>query len=309
MSNGSKTTEVRWGAGLAHLFVVYVVWGSTYLAIRVAVREGSGIEPFMLGATRTLAAGVILLAWNRLRRQRIRPTKQEMITLVICGLLLWLGGNGMVNWAEQHADSGYAALLVGTMPLWVVLVESILDRRAPSLRLVGALVVGFAGLGILTYPELRTGGQADLLALIALLLAPLSWGVGSILQARRPVKLAPTASAAIQQLVGAAGFFLVASILGEPMIKPSGDAWYAWIYLVTAGSLIAFTSFIYTLRLLPTSVIMTYAYVNPVIAVFLGWLLLDEAVTGYTLTGALLILLGVAGVFHEKQAPAPKSNA
>jgi|GEM_PF-4110292 len=115
-----NTRPIRWGAGLAHLSVVYVVRGSTYLAIRVEVREGSGIEPFMLGATRTLAAGFLLLGWNILRRTKLRPTRREAATLLASGLLLWIGGNGLVNWAEQHADSGYAALLVGTMPLWVL---------------------------------------------------------------------------------------------------------------------------------------------------------------------------------------------
>jgi drug/metabolite transporter (DMT)-like permease len=297
-----ENKEVRWGAGLIHLFVVYVVWGSTYLAIRLAVREGSGMGPFLLGATRTLAAGTILLGWNMLRRNRLRPTRGEAFVLATSGLLLWLGGNGLVNWAEQHADSGYAALLIGTTPLWLAVVESLLDRRAPTFRLTAALLVGFAGLGLLTYPEIRHGGEADLLSLIALLLAPMSWVTGSVLLARRPVKLSPTLSSGYQQLTGSAGFFLVAWLLGEPMMNPTAEAWGAWAYLVVAGSVIAFTSYIFALRLLPPSVVMTYAYVNPVIAVFLGWLILDEPITGWTVGGTVLILLGIAGVFHEKRS-------
>jgi drug/metabolite transporter (DMT)-like permease len=281
--------------------VVYVVWGSTYLAIRVAVRDGSGIEPFMLGASRTLVAGLLLLAWNGLRRARIRPTRREAVILAASGLFLWLGGNGLVNWAVQHADSGYAALLIGTTPLWTAVVESLVDRRPPTFRLLGALILGFAGLGILTYPVLCAGGEADLLALIALLLAPLSWVLGSVLQSRRPVKLTATASSAYQQLAGCAGFILVAWIVGEPLMRPTAQAWCAWIYLVVAGSMVAFTSFIYALRLLPTPVVMTYAYVNPVIAVFLGWLFLAEPITGWTVGGTVMILLGVAGVFREKR--------
>lgn len=148
---------VSW-TGLFHLFVVYLVWGSTYLGIRVAVREGSGFPPFLLGASRTLTAAALLFAWNLLRRQRIRPCRNEWMTLLPAGLLLWVGGNGLVNWAEQRADSGYAALLVGAMPIWVVLMESLVDRRRPTLHLIGALIVcGPSGVGHRsTYvPQLR----------------------------------------------------------------------------------------------------------------------------------------------------------
>ena len=295
----NRAESVSW-AGIAHLCVVYAVWGSTYLAIRVAVRDGSGISPFFLGASRTLPAAVLLLGWNALRGSRLKPTPGEWLTLVVSGLLLWVGGNGLVNWAEQHADSGYAALLVGTTPMWVALVESVIDRRPPSLQLVLALGIGFGGLAVLTYPVLQKGGSADLHAIVALMFAPLSWGTGSILQARRPVRLSPSASSAYQQLFGGIGFALVSVLLLEPQPDPSPGAWLAWGYLLVAGSLIAFTSFIQALRLLPIRIVMTYAYVNPVIAVFLGWLVLGEAITAWTLAGTALVLLGVAGVFRVK---------
>ena len=125
-------------AGLAHLFVVYLVWGSTYLAIRVAVRDGSGFPPLLPGASRTLAAAVLLMLWNAARKSRMHPSREEWPALMVSGLLLWIGGNGLVNWAEQRADSGYAALLVGTTPMWVALVESAIDRRAPTWRMGAA---------------------------------------------------------------------------------------------------------------------------------------------------------------------------
>ncbi len=287
--------------GLANLLCVYVVWGSTYLAIRVAVRDG-GFAPFWLGATRTLTAGTLLLAWNLIRKSRVRPTRREWGTLVASGLLLWVGGNGLVNWGERRAASGYAALLVGTLPVWVAIVESVLDRRPPPARLAGAVLVGFAGLFVLSWPVLRTGGRADLAAVGALVLAPLSWGIGSLIQKRRPVSLSPTASSAIQQLVGGVGFVLVSLLLREPKMHPTGETWLAWSYLVAAGSLVAFTSYIQALRLLPTTLVMTYSYANPVIAVFLGWLLLGEPVTRWTAIGAALVLAGVAGVFRSRAA-------
>lgn len=298
---------VTW-AGLAHLFIVYLVWGSTYLAIRVAVREGSGFSPFFLGASRTLVAALALLGWNLLRRQRLRPTRREWATLVPAGLLMWVGGNGLVNWAERHADSGYAALLVGALPIWMVLMEAILDRKRPTYHLMGALVVGFAGLGVLTYPILQRSTGAGLAEAAALVLAPLCWGAGSIYQLRRPTGFGPTANSAWLQMVGCVGFVLVGWVLGEPRPTPTPAAWAAWGYLVAAGSILAFTSYLTALRRLPTSLVTTYTYVNPVIAVFLGWIILDEPITRWTIAGTALVLAGVAGAFQEKRVQSAKAR-
>jgi len=287
--------------GLFHLLVIYLIWGSTYLAIRVAVREGNGFEPFTLGAMRLLPASLILLVGARLRGVRVRPSRGEFVTLVISGLLLWIGGNGLVNWGEQRADSGYAALIVGALPIWTALYEAILDRRTPSVRLIGALLVGFSGLGVLTYPEIQGGRHADALSVIALLAAPMFWGMGMVLMARRPVKLGSMAIAGWQQLIGLGGFVLMVLLAGEKWHRPEPAAWGGLAYLIVAGSLIAFTSFMKVLKLLPTSIVSTYAYVNPVIAVFLGWLLLHEPLTVNTLAGAALVLLGVAGVFDDRR--------
>ncbi|MFH0882104.1 MAG: EamA family transporter [bacterium] len=288
-------------AGLFYLFVIYLVWGSTYLAIRVAVRGEGGFEPFTLGALRLLPASLILLMIARFRRSRLRPTRSEFITLTLSGLLLWIGGNGLVNWAEQRADSGYTALIVGALPMWTALYEAILDRRTPSMRLAGGLLVGFMGLGVLTYPEIHGGHHADALSVLALLAAPMFWGMGMILMARRPVKLGSMAIAGWQQLIGFVGFVIMLTLTGEKWHTPTAAAWGGWAYLVVAGSLIAFTSFMKVLKLLPTSIVSTYAYVNPVIAVFLGWLILRESLTFNTLVGATLVLLGVAGVFDDRR--------
>jgi drug/metabolite transporter (DMT)-like permease len=293
--------------GIAHLLAVYLIWGSTYLAIRVLVRDGGGFPPFLLGASRTLLAAACLLAWNALRRNRIRPTAAEWRTLVPAGLLMWVGGNGLVNFGEMRAASGYAALLVGTMPMWVALIEAIVDRRSPSLSLLGSLGIGFAGLGVLAWPVIRQGPTADLWSVVALVCAPLCWGLGSILQMRRSVGLGPTASAGVLQLVGGVGFVGLSLLLREPRPSPGPLAWAAWGYLVVAGSIFAFTSYLTALRLLPMRIVTTYSYANPVIAVFLGWLILGEKITGWTLGGTALVLAGIAGVFrtrfHGKKDP------
>ncbi len=287
-------------AGLLNLFVTYVVWGSTYLAIRVAVREGAGWGPFWLGATRTLAAAAVLFAFNALRGARLKPTRGELGILAATGILLWVGGNGAVNWAEQRIDSGLAALIVGTMPIWVALMESMIDRRRPSFLLSVSLVVGFAGLVVLTFPMLEDGVKSDLIGVVAVVFAAVSWGFGSIVVNRRPLKFDPIVISGWQQLIGGVGFTLIALMVSEPAPRPTPEAWAAWIYLVVFGSLLAYTCFVYALRLLPTTVVMTYAYVNPVIAVLLGWVILSEPITGYTLVGMALIVGGVYGVFRDK---------
>ena len=287
-------------AGLLSLLVLYVVWGSSYLAIRVAVREGSGWGPFWMGASRVVVAAAVLFLINSLRGVRLRPTGFEWGVLVVTGLLLWVGGNGAVIWAEQRVDSGLAALIVGTMPIWVAMMEAVIDRRPPSLLLVGSLLVGFAGLAVLTTPLLADGVSGDALGIAAVVFAAISWGMGSIILNRRPVKLDLLAVSAWQQLVGAAGFAVLALAVGERVPDPNPEGWAAWAYLVVFGSLLAYSCFVYAVKVLPTAVLMTYAYVNPAIAVALGWLILSEPVTGYTLAGMVLIIAGVVGVFRDK---------
>ncbi len=286
--------------GLLHLAVVYVVWGSTYLAIRVAVREGSGFPPFTMAGLRVLVAAALLLGWGALGRQRLRLKRDELVLLAGTGLLLWTGGNGLVTWAEQRAGSGLAALMVGTMPLWAAAYEYHLDRRPPSRALVISLLTGFAGVGLLTAPVLRHGVRADLWAVLALLAAPASWALGSVWMQRRRLEVGLRVASGYQQLFGFCGFAVLSWLSGEPAPAPTGEAWLAWGYLVLFGSVLAFTSFVNALRRLPVPVTMTYAYANPVIAVLLGRLILGEEVTWWTLSGAALVVAGVAGVFRDR---------
>jgi drug/metabolite transporter (DMT)-like permease len=153
--------------GLLALFVVYIVWGSTYLAIRYAVREGSGFPPFTMAGSRALLGGVILLLVAGSLRQRLRPTRTELGRLALSALLLWIGGNGLVTWAEQSVHSGFAALVVGTTPIFSAIIESFFNRRRPSGGLLLALAVGFAGLFLLTWPVISVGGRGNLLATLA----------------------------------------------------------------------------------------------------------------------------------------------
>ena len=286
--------------GMLNLIVVYLVWGSTYLFIRMAVREGRGFPPFAMAASRTLLASAVLFSAAFLAGLELRRPRAELKILAASGILLWLGGNGLVTWAERNMHSGFAALIVGTAPMWPVLIESIIDRRAPSVMLILSLLVGFAGLVVLVAPVLRMGIRADALSTIALLAAAVAWSGGSLLLQRRPPRTSPIVISAYQQLFGGLCLSIAMLLAGEPWPHPTPSAWFGWGYLVIAGSLISFTSYVVAVRTLPISIVMTYAYVNPMIAVVLGWLVLGERITQTTVFGMALILIGVSGVFWKR---------
>jgi drug/metabolite transporter (DMT)-like permease len=285
--------------GVVYLLIVYIVWGSTYLAIRVAVREGAGFAPFMLGTLRATTAGILLLGWSYFTGKRLRLSPKEFLIVAASGLLLWVGGNGLVTYGEQRADSGLAALMVAGVPMWVALFDAINRRKLPSLFLVAALLLGLAGIVLLSMPLILSGLRADIVSVIALVSAAITWALGTYIQARNPTSLPPAVNSGYQLLIGGIGFAVTALLTGEPLPHPIPAAWLAWAYLVVFGSLIGFTSYTQALRLLPTNIVTTYSYVNPIIAVILGSLILGEKITHWTILGAVFILLGVTGVFRE----------
>ncbi len=228
--------------------------------------------------------------------------------LIASGFLLWIGGNGLVVLAEQRIDSGLAALVVASTPIWVALFESLLDRKMPSLLLIGSLVVGFSGIIILSLPLLTSGVRADILSILAVLLASFSWSSGLVLQTREPVSLSKGVSSGYQQLFGGLFFVLIALLVQEPLPVPTTEAWLAWGYLVLFGSILAFTAFVSALQTLPTSLVTTYAYVNPVIAVLLGWMILREPITSWTIVGGFFVLVGVTGIFRVNNKKAHQAQ-
>ena len=207
--------------GMLNLIVVYLVWGSTYLFIRLTVHEGSGFPPFAMAASRTLCASAILFILAKGLGQWSRPSGSELRVLIVSGLLLWLGGNGLVAYAEHHANSGYAALVIGTTPMWPVIMESILERRPPSPLLVLSLIIGFSGLAVLVTPVLKQGLRADALSTAALLLAAMAWSGGSLLLQRRPPKATPILTSAYQQFFGSLGLIAITLLSGEPWPHPT----------------------------------------------------------------------------------------
>lgn len=288
-------------AGLVHLSIVYVLWGSTYLAIRIAVQEGSGFPPMIMSATRVFCGSIILIGLAKIfYKDSLKINRNEFLVLFISGIALWFGGNGLVAIAETNINSGYASLIIACTPIWVAVIESYLDKKTPSFFLFGSLFLSILGITVLNWPAISTYDTTDLWSTFLLIFAGLSWGAGSIYQKRKELKISPEVSSAYQQIFGGVVLFIASFVLSEPNMSPSFTSWLAWAYLIIFGSVIAFTSFIKALKLLPANIVFTYAFINPVVAVLLGLIVLNEPITIWTLVGSPLILIGVFGVFKEK---------
>ena len=275
------------------LGIVYVVWGSTYLGIRVAVET---IPPFIMGAARFVLAGILLYGIARLRGAQRWVSNRELVACLIAGSLLAAGGNGIVNVAEVYIDSGFAALVVAAVPLWVVLFRRVTGERVAVATLI-SVMVGFVGVGLLLTPG-GGGGSNRTLGFFLVLFASFSWALGSFTSSRLPLPKDPLLSTALQMGCGGLVLSLAAVVSGEVFEfdpgEVSSDSLIAFAYLVLIGSLIAYTAYSWLLQNAPVSRVATYAYVNPTIAIFLGWLILDERVTATTLLGAAIVIGSVA---------------
>ncbi|HEX2291387.1 MAG TPA: EamA family transporter [Pseudonocardiaceae bacterium] len=275
----------------ANLAVLYVVFGSTYLAIRVMVET----IPALVGAgLRFLVAGLLLYGWCTLRRGYIpRLDARQFGGTVLIGLLVIGGGLGLLTVGEKTVPSGLAALLIASVPAWVVLLRAVNRERVRLVTGVG-VVVGFAGVALLG----GTSGEVALTGIVILLVAAVSEAIGSYYTPRFSLPEDPILSSAVQMLVVGPVLLLAGLGVGE-QIHPSlwsGHSLLALIYLIGPGSILAYASFVWLVSRAPASIATTYAYVNPVVALFLGWLILDEKITTGILVGAILIIVGVAAV-------------
>ena len=293
----SAGTGVRvWAA----LWVVYIVWGSTYLAIRVAVRT---LPPLLHGAARFLVAGGLLLLFLVWRRGAagVKVSGRELAACALTGALFLAGGNGVVAIAEQHVASARAALIIASVPLWVVVLRLFVRQRVGPGTLL-SVALGFVGVAFLVASA--GGSSAPLGAQLLLVAAALSWATGSFLTARVALPRDPLVSTALQMLCGgallAAGGIAAGEVSALELGRVSPASAWALAYLIAFGSLLAFTSYTWVLRHAPISKVATYAYVNPVVAVLLGWVLLSEAITARMLGAAAIIVASVAlTVRHE----------
>jgi drug/metabolite transporter (DMT)-like permease len=281
---------------LAAFAAVYIVWGSTYLAIRYGVET---IPPFLMGGSRFLVSGAILVAWARLRGER-KASPRAWRDATIAGVLMLCGGNGAVAWAEQRVASSIAALLVAVVPLWMVLIDWLRPHGTrPRLSAIAGIVVGLGGLYLLVGSDaVSGGGGAEPVGSIVLILGSLAWAAGSIYSRYGAHPQSAALTTGMQMLGGSVGLMLLSLVSGEihefrPSAVSNASA-VGWLYLVTFGSLVGFTAYIYLLRVTTPAKAATYAYVNPLVAVFLGWAIAGEPITMRTLIAAAVILAGVA---------------
>jgi drug/metabolite transporter (DMT)-like permease len=289
---------------------IYVVWGSTYLAIRVMV---SSMPPLLAGGIRFLFTGTILYAWARWRGVP-PPSRRLWGPAFLLGGLFFLLGNGGVSWAETRIPSGLTALLAATSPLFTVVFES---KRSgwsrPPLRVLVGIAAGLGGVGLLVAPgEIIGGGHADLLGAAAITVAAVAWAGGSVLSHAVPLHPSPPLATGMKMLAGGALLVIAGLVVGEgSRISPEifdPKAMLAWVYLVVFGSLIGFTAFTYLLRVTTPEKVSTSAFVNPLVAVALGWAILGEAVSARTLVAAAIIIGGVV-LIRLRRAPPPVEKA
>lgn len=291
--------------------IVYVIWGSTYLAIRYAIDT---VPPFLMAATRFAIAGLMLYLWVRLRGAA-RPSRANWLAALVIGGLLLFGGNGAVVWSEQHVPSGLVSLLVAIVPLWMVLLDwGIGSGTRPSRAVIAGVALGLAGLLLLIGPGALTGtGPIPIAGALVLLLGSLSWATGSIYSRKARLPKEPLLATAMEMLAGSALLFVASLVTGEwGRVNPgavSTTSVLAILYLIFFGSLVAFTAYIWLLRVSTPARVATYAYVNPVVAVFLGWALAGEPVSARTLIAAAVIIAAVALITAGQSGPqAPKPD-
>ena len=294
------------------LLAVYIVWGSTYLAIRYVVEA---MPPFLSAGVRFLVSGAILVVWQILRGSPL-PSRREWRAATIIGLFMLLGGNGLLAWAEKIISSGIASLFIGATPLWMALLDTL---RPGGIRLNwltwAGVLFGFAGIVLLANPWSSglDGLHLDPWGVVVLLLAALSWSVGSLYSRKAPLPDSPLMGTGMEMLAGSVGLFLFGSLVGEwgqlELSAITARSLLGLLYLITFGSLVGFVSYTWLLRNAPTPLVSTYAYVNPLVAILLGALLASEPVTWRVIVSALIILSSVGLINFSRARTASRAEA
>ncbi|MGH7448499.1 MAG: EamA family transporter [Longimicrobiales bacterium] len=292
------------GKVIAAFAAVYLIWGSTYLAIFYAIDT---MPPFLMAGARFLVAGMLLFAWSSARSPRM-PTRREWQAAIVVGGLLLVGGNGAVVWAEQMIPSGVAALLVAGTPCWMVLLDWLWQGSArPGPRTALGLLLGFGGIALLVGPSAFTGGGViHPLGALVLLFGSLAWATGSIYSRRAPSPPRALLSTGMQMLMGGALLVVLGTATGEwsrlDLASVSLKSILALAYLIVFGAIIGYSAYIWLLRVASPARVSTYAYVNPVVAVLLGWAIAGEEFTLRMAVAAAIIIAGVALITFEEQA-------
>jgi len=302
MSQSSVVNRQSQLSAYAAWIVVCVVWGTTYLAIRIALES---VPVALVGGLRFTAAGLILITTLRVTGQPL-PMRPSWGAIALSGFLLLVVGNGAVVWAEQYVASGLAAVIVAMVPFWNVVVEAVRrDGERATRRTWSGLAVGFVGIIVLVWPELfaGAGGRWFVAGVIALQLACAGWALGTSITKRNTVSSSPAATSAVQMLAAGLMFLTTASFTVEwKDLAFTVRSASAILYLVVFGSIVAFSAYVYALKHLPIATVSLYSYVNPLIAVVLGTLLLSEPFSPRTLVASALVFAGIAVVRSASEA-------
>jgi drug/metabolite transporter (DMT)-like permease len=302
MLKDTSVSRLRVGAAF---LAIYLIWGSTYLAIRFAIDT---LPPLLMASLRFLIAGPLLYAWVWLKEGDVRPTRLHWKEATVVGGLLVLGGNGCVVLAEQWVPTGIASIIISLVPIWMVLADwARPDGRRPGKWVMLGLILGFAGMILLINPfEQKTLDHVNWTGAFVLLLASLSWSLGSIYSRHARSPKSPILFTAMQMTAGGVMLLVAGTVAGEWQLFHWGQITFrslaALIYLITFGSWIGFTAYIWLLKVSTVSHVSTYAYVNPVVAVFLGWIFAGEILTPRMLVSALIVIAGVILVISCRNA-------
>jgi drug/metabolite transporter (DMT)-like permease len=296
-----------WKTLLAFGFI-YFVWGSTYLAIRVGVHE---VPPLMFAAMRFFPAGAALLGWTLMRGERA-PTSRQWISACILAFLIFVGDYGLLFWAEIRVPSGIAAVMMATIPVFIALGEIVfLGTQKLTVRLGIALVVGIGGVAVLTLRTLNLSGMpVEPLGAAALIVAAMCWGVATILTRKLELPESKVVSSGAQMLAGGIMLFVFSALFGEfgrfDVRRVSTGAWWALAYLVVVGSIIGFTAYVWLLHHQSPTKVGTYAYVNPVVAVIVGYFLGGEELGMRTVVGTALVIVSVVMITTTRKRATPE---
>jgi drug/metabolite transporter (DMT)-like permease len=299
-------------AYIAYAFIC-IIWGTTYLAIRVAVFH---YPPYLMAGTRQVLSGLILVAIALMINRQVDLSRKNILQQAIIGFLLITMGNGLVTWAEQYIQSGIAALICSTMPISAVLINIVSGKERLNLRVILGMLLGFSGVAVVFHESLNQQANGDnqifIIGIVALFVATFSWALGSLFNKRNADAKNSLFNAGLQVIIGGSFMFIISPFVDhyDQFTLWNEEGFWAVVYLVVFGSVLAYAAYMYALKVLPVGFVTSYAYVNPLVAVLLGSWMLDEALNMYTILAFVMIIMGIFIVrsgYKKQQALADKS--
>lgn len=300
-------------AYIAYAFIC-IIWGTTYLAIRVAVLH---YPPYLMAGTRQVVSGLILVGIALMINRKVDLSRKNIIQQAIIGFLLITMGNGLVTWAEQYIQSGIAALICSTMPISAVLINIVSGKERLNLRVILGMLLGFSGVAVVFHESLNQQASGDsqifIIGIVALFVATFSWALGSLFNKRNADAKNSLFNAGLQVIIGGSFMFMISPFVDnyDHLVLWNRDGFWAVVYLIIFGSVLAYAAYMYALKVLPVGFVTSYAYVNPLVAVLLGSWMLKEPLNLYTIIAFVMIILGIFIVrsgYKKQQSNIEKSE-